>query len=1084
MLTLLYGTRSARAEIYKKISEDVSDERRAYLIVPDQKALLAEEALMRSLPKSAALLVDAVGFSRLANLVCRRYGSLTYRYATDGAKAVTMYRAIKKLRPKLKVFGGEIHSGILEALCALMREFRTCSVNADSLLSVTSALGGSPLADKLSDLALLYTEYESVLHKNFTEAEDDLDTLAALLSEHDFFGDSHIYIDSFVSFTKQELTIIGRMLSRGADVTVALPFSRRGAHMAECKDTRKKLLSLCSKLSVKMDEQYLDDISPEPLSFAKANLWDFSAAEKYDCDTSGVLEVVRCSDKNEEASLCLKEIYRALSEGHSYSDIAIIARNSESYAGILDRILKNCDIPYFFAKKTDVSLLPLTGFILSALSLYTGDFQVSDVTSYIKSGLAGLSDEECDIFEEYIDRWNINGRARYLDGENFTMSKDGYTAEITLPESLADINETKQKLAAPLARFCDSLDGAKTVKDFATALYEYLDELGIREASQREEIACYFGVDRSEDAVRLWNVTLEALDTLVDAADDSETTAAEFVNLLKILFSAIDIASIPSSKDQIIIGNADTVRIDERKIVIILGAVEGIFPASVSESPTLCESERKVLEQNGVSLSQNLELRSARELYHFVRAIDFATTRAVISYYTSDTDGKSTENSFALARLRRLFTNLKEYTFASLSPADKLYYAAAAAESIGSFDKETEAALKDVLSARGTYTPPLSSDDALTNCVSSIDEATAKEIYGESMRLSQSKIDSYSDCKFRHFMQYILGLEDTSPHEFNPANIGTFIHSVLENFIKDAIKSGRRIADFTEEEIDSLAKSLSARETERILASAAGKGARMLCFFDRMYRNIRLILCNLINEFKNSDFEPFLCEYKIGTHGHRPLTVTLSDGAAVSLNGIADRIDICKKDGKVYLRVVDYKTGKKDFSERDLVKGKNLQLLIYLFSLCHVADKNFFNDIGVDSTDDIAPAGAVYFVVKSPSISKKSLAEGEDILSLAESMLERKGFVFSVDELGNMIDKSADKAFTKKLAEKDSEKTRELYKTVCESISNVADDMRSGRIDTLDTDTGYNSPCRYCKYVHVCRKNTKEGEDDEYAEAD
>ena len=1080
MLTLLYGTKSAREEIYKKISSDVSEDRRAYLIVPDQKALLAEEALTKKLPSSAALLVDAVGFSRLANLVCRKYGSLTYRYATDGAKAIIMHSALKKLSTKLKVFGGELQGGILEALCALMREFRTCSLSAETLYEGANKLAPSPLGDKLHDLALIFTEYEDALHKNFAEVEDDLDTLANLLEVHDFFEGASVYIDSFISFTKQELTIISRMLSRGVNVTVALPFSRSGAHMAECRDTRKKLLSLCAKLSAKVTEETIADPSPAPLAFAKEALWDFANGETFAGTTENVLEVVHCADKNEEAKLCLKEIYQALLRGESFSDIAIIARDAESYTGILDRLLDKCNLPFFFSKKTDASLLPLTSLILSAFSLYVGDFKVSDVTSYIKSGLCGLSDDECDIFEEYVTRWNVNGRDRYLDGEDFTMSPLGYSQAASNEDTLKVINEAKKKLALPLMRFCDSLDGAKNVLDFATATYEYLSELGVREASQQDEIVRYFGASRTEDAIRLWNITLDALDTLVEASDDSQLTASEFCILVKILFSAIDIAHIPTSKDQIIIGNADTVRIDERSTVIILGAVEGVFPAAVSESPTLCENERKELDEIGITLSQNLLLRSAREFFHFVRAIDFASKRAVISYYTIATDGKSARPSFAVTRLKKLFPALKEYSFSSLDALDRIYFANAASEDVGIFDARTEAALKEVLTKSALYTEPLKNEAALSNGISVLDEAIAKEIYGSSMTLSQSKIDTYSDCKFRHFLRYVLKLEETEAFEFNPSDTGTYVHSILENFVRSAMDEGKRISDYTDEEIDELAKTLSEKETEKIL-SRGGTSARVLCFFERMYRNLRLILKNLVEEFKASSFEPYACEYKIGIgkDSHKPLVITLSDGATVSLNGIADRIGVYKADGKVYLRIVDYKTGDKPFSEKDLEKGKNLQLLIYLFTLCKVADKTFLESIGADTVDETAPAGVVYFVVKAPEI-KLDTPLTEDGLLLAEGALGRKGFVFDADKLAEAIDKSGDKLFLSPLKKKDGEDVEKLYETVCASITKVAENMRGGRIDTLETATvGQSTPCRYCEYTHICRHcgtNTDEGE--------
>ena len=1078
MLTLLYGTRGARAEIYNRIAADAAEGRRAYLIVPDQKALLAESALMRCLPKSAALLVDAVGFSRLANLVCRRYGSLTYRYASEGAKVVTMYRAVKKLRPHLRIFGGELQNGTLHALCTLMGEFRACAIRSDELSAAADDLGSAPLADKLRDLSLLYTEYESLLHENFAEQADDLDTLCDLLRAHDFFDGASVYIDSFISFTKQEMTAISHMLSRGVRVTIALPFCRTGAHMAECADTRKKLLSLCAKLSTQFDEEYITEDAPAALQFAKENLWDFAASDRFDTDTRGVLEVVECADKNEEAQLALREIFHAVESGHAYSDIAIIARDAESYTGTLDRALTRCGIPFFFSKKTSAEILPLTKLILSALSLYVYNFKQSDVAAYIKTGLCGLSNDECDLFEEYIDRWNICGRQRYLDGEAFTMSGKGYTSEVTDKEVLACINDIKERIAAPLARLCDSLDGAKTVREFAAAVFTYLTEMQIRERSVDPSFSVYFGTDKTADAIRLWNITMEALDTLVDAAGDERTTAADFSGLIHLLFSAINLAEIPTSMDQVMIGSADTVRIDERKIIILLGAVEGVFPAPVSESPTLGESERQQLKQIGITLSQDLRLRSARELYHFVRTMDFATERVTLSYYRADADGRKCEPSFAITRLRHLFPALCSYTYGALSPIDKLFYSASAVDAIGRYDADTEAILSTVLTPRRMYTPPLRDARKLGNAYAVLTPKTAKAILGRDMRLSQSKIDCYSECHLRHFMQYILALEDTAPFEFNPANTGTFVHSVLENFLKHAKDTGRRIADYTSEELEKLAASLCAAETEKILRSANGGSARMLCFFERMRRNLTLILQNLVAEFQNTAFEPFLQEYSIGANGHQPLTVSLNDGGSVSLNGIADRVDIYKADGKVYLRIADYKTGKKPFSESDLAKGKNLQLLIYLFSLCHVADKRFFDLVGVTSTADILPAGATYFVVKAPRIGLDTPPK-EDMTAAAADALERKGFIFSADALADAIDRSADKQFSKKLVAKDDAQTEALFETVKNSIANVANSMRAGNIDAMHTACGNDSPCRYCAYLHICRKeNTKGDEDD------
>lgn len=522
MLTILYGTQSARREIYSRIRGDVNAARRAFLIVPDQKALLAESALMENLPPSAALLVDAVGFSRLSNLVCRKYGGLCGDYADEGAKILFLYRAVKKLSPWLRVYDTRLGCGALTALVSLFTEFRAYAVTPEAMDEAAKRLPPSPLSDKLSDLALLFAEYEDLLHKRYAEQADDLDKLCSLLAEHDFFADARVYIDSFISFTGQEMKIIDRMLAKNTAITVTLPLSRtRPAHAAEAADTRRRLLRLAEKHSIPIDEVYTQDTDcPAALEFAKQNLWNFSCTARFETNTRGTLELVRCADKNEEAELCLSEIFQIVSNGGAYAEIAIIARNTADYEGTLDAMLSRCGIPFFLSKKTDAALLPLTKLTLAALSLYVYDFRTADVISYIKTGLCGLDDEECDLFEEYISRWNISGRHRYLDGEDFTMSPEGYTASEMPSESLAGINAVKRKFAAPLSRLCDSLCAARTGREFAESVFLYLCDAGIRERAADPRFTRFFGVDKTAESIRLWNILLDALDTFVAAAGD------------------------------------------------------------------------------------------------------------------------------------------------------------------------------------------------------------------------------------------------------------------------------------------------------------------------------------------------------------------------------------------------------------------------------------------------------------------------------------------------------------------------------------------------------------------------------------
>lgn len=66
---------------------------------------------------------------------------------------------------------------------------------------------------------------------------------------------------------------------------------------------------------------------------------------------------------------------------------------------------------------------------------------------------------------------------------------------------------------------------------------------------------------------------------------------------------------------------------------------------------------------------------------------------------------------------------------------------------------------------------------------------------------------------------------------------------------------------------------------------------------------------------------------------------------ALSVRGKVDRVDGWIKDGKLYLRVVDYKTGQKAFDLSDVRYGLGIQMLLYLFALQKEGSR-IFRDAG------------------------------------------------------------------------------------------------------------------------------------------
>ena len=78
------------------------------------------------------------------------------------------------------------------------------------------------------------------------------------------------------------------------------------------------------------------------------------------------------------------------------------------------------------------------------------------------------------------------------------------------------------------------------------------------------------------------------------------------------------------------------------------------------------------------------------------------------------------------------------------------------------------------------------------------------------------------------------------------------------------------------------------------------------------------------------------------------------------MRGKIDRVDAYEDgEGRIYIRVADYKTGSKKFELKNIEAGRDLQMLLYLFSICENGKRRYGKDI--------VPAGVLYVSVKPAS---------------------------------------------------------------------------------------------------------------------
>lgn len=1090
MINFVYGLPGTGKTtlISKKISEDIAAGRSAILIVPEQQTVEMERYMLRLLPASAQLGFEVLNFSRLANKLFRLFGGLSYNYISDGMKNLFMKRTLLELAPMLSEYRLRAvgDSALPSLMLAQINEFKTSGISATSLELAAGKLDdGHPLKTKLSDLSAIYQAYEGLVKNSYDDSSNDLEKLYELLCEHTFFKDTNVYIDGFTSFTAVQHKIIKRIFAQAENCFVTFPAANdecSGLYLSTVAESSRRLrIAAGNSARVTVLNEPHRAKTPEARRIL-TSLWDFSlnTSKLVSIDDPNYVSLTGCSDPYEEAFAVANKVLELLNEGYRRRDIAVIAGNMDEYKGIIDSAFEKAGIPYFMSEKTALESEPLIAFILSAFSIKLKNWRPADIIAYLKTGLTDVSQSDADVFEIYISTWKISG-SRFFD-DFWTMNPDGYSAAMSQrgTKILECANRVKDQLVAPLAKFFAELDSAKSVAELCDATYEFFKAMRLSEKmKERTKKAHHSGNRKSAlECAGTHKAFVRVLSDISASMGDADMTVEEFASSLRLVLKNTSVGTIPTAADEVILGSASMLRASGVKCAILIGMCDGKFPAQVSETGFFSDNEKSILKELDIELSGDTMSRSSDELLFAHRAMTLPSDKLFLFYHFS-ADGKECKPSLAVSRIFTLLPGVHVTNYKYVKDEDRLFAKKPSFEALRSLSPAVQDALISALGDDPEYNTLL---DELKTPISDTDcginEEIAKKFFGNSMYLSQSKLENYVKCHFLYYCKNVLKLRETDTVKFSYSETGTFIHRILENFIRAAVDENGLKAELSFDEIKKSVLMEADAYINEIFKDRLPPSKRLLHQFKRLKNHALLIAADLYTEISQSDFVPRFFELEIGRGGENSLPayeLTLDDKSTVALNGIVDRVDIYKKDNDVYIKVIDYKTGSKSFSISNVEKGLNMQMLLYLFAICKTSSKKFRSSVGA-SEGTLKPASVMYVSTKIPLVDASGGATAEDIFRIASESISREGLLLNDEEILAAINKDDNAKYimnAKSPKKADSvlatkEQFAELEALVNKTISDIVSEMRSGNASAKPMD-GDNSPCEYCKMKQFCR---------------
>ncbi len=1076
---------------------------RQLLIVPELFSHEYERRLAKATGNRGARSAEVLSFSRLALRVFAEAGGLAETVLTPAGRLLTLREALSRVRTQLDVCRPALEQPeILRELLTMVDELKTCRVQPEELFRAAGdgKKEDETLSRKLKELAVVYTAYDRLCAESLPDPRDRLTLLADRLPASGVLQNACVYIDCFASFTPQEMEVIRVMVENGVDLTVAVlcDLKEKEVFVSGCK-TVARLRKMASRRGLPCEivpcgESRIE--KPADLSVIEREaLLPLSRTYPSDGDSVRIFEAASPFGECEHAAAYIRKTVRET--GARWRDFAVVARSMDGYAAPLQMAMARYDVPIFLAEKADLLAKPALALVTGAMDACAGFWRYEDLFACFKTGLCGLKPDEIDRLENYVLTWRVRGGAWERE---WTGHPSGYGIPFNDASraELESLNELRASAITPFVSLREALKQAETGGACVKALYAFLEGMDVPQAMERRaarhEAAGRFQL--AEEYRQLWEILLSALEQFYWTAGGRPMTGGEFARLLPLVLGEYDVGTIPVSLDRVSCGEIDRVCTGVSvPHLILLGANDGLLPKTPSSRGLLSDADRELLEGLGVELAASGTERLMMEQETLYHAVACPRVRLLVSYATHDAAGKEARPSYFVGTLRRLLSGVpfafgQEPVQRDRLEAGRPAFELAAAYLCGSRAPAVRAAYEayqnderllaaqDTFRARGPLTDPCTIDG----------------LYGESVSLAASRIDQFYSCQFAFFMKYGLKAQPRRRAQFSAPETGTFIHYVLENCLQllGGEEGGAAAAD--ERAVRAALRKVVQQYIDEELGGLEDKNARFRYLFNRLVSSVGKILDGVLEEMRKSDFAPIDYELDFSRDGDLPPVSAEEDGVSVSLIGKVDRVDGYIQNQRLYIRVMDYKSGKKSFSLSDIWYGLNMQLVIYLHAIQEKGLDRYRERLS-ESLDEIVPAGVLYVPTRDELPDADRAVTEEGLEEMRAKALRRSGLLSDdMDILEAMEHGLADKTkFIPVSLKKAKKKGDEPEFTAQSAVANLAKfgrlarytqkkllemgrELRHGACAANPYQYGGRDFCEWCDYRAACRFDETAGD--------
>ena len=1089
--------------------------RQNYLVVvPEQFTMQTQRKLVDLSTNHAIMNIDVLSFQRLAYRIFDELGKTDIKILEETGKNLVLRKIAQEKEEQLTVLKSHMHRmGYIGEVKSFISELMQYNISPEQLEDcIRDGKFSKSLTSKLQDISVMYHGFAEYLEGNYITQEELLHVLIRMAEDSEILKDSVLVLDEFTGFTPVQVELIRKLMPICSEIWVALTIDAKenffhSKGMQELFDMPKKTIHTLMDLAQQTHTAVEDPVvitggenkrfkDAPSLYFMEQNLFRSTYQRKF--GETEEIQIFALKNPKEELTWAARKINDLVqNQGYRYRDIAVVSGDVETYGNYAEQVCGKYKIPYFLDMTKEVLFHPFIEFVRGVLEVISSDFSYHAVMRLLRTGYCQLEQQEIDKLENYLLATGIRGQKmwskRWL---RLPKNERAYDLEVLetirqkFMEDLMPVIKTfpknqRQKTPGEMAK---AVYFAPTVEEMIQAIYAYMVTLDVeKQLFEKEKELLQDGEQtKSKEYGQIYRVVMELFEKCVQVLGKERLSIQELSEILDAGFEAAKVAVIPPGYDSVTIGDIERTRLNHVKVLLFLGVNEGIVPKSVNQGGIISQYERDAMEAADITLAPGAREQAFIQKFYLYLNMTKPSHQLCLTYSRVDREGKASRPSYLIRTILRMFPDMQVQEIGELelqldtstSMAAREYFLAGergpewyalAKCFMESDDEQVRANSKAILDAfyyQYRHDP--------------ISHVVAEAIYGKNIEGSVTRLENFAKCAYAHYLSYGLKLREREESGFESVDMGNLYHTAVEIYSKKLAESEYNwftVSDVTRDIYAQAAMEEAILAYPNLSIYATAENAHMA---GRMNHIFKQTIWALTTQVRKGRFVPNDFEVSFSKADHlEALEFDLENSNHIQLRGRIDRLDTCVDENRLYVKVIDYKSGNTRFDLLKLYHGMQLQLVVYMNAAMELEKKKH-------DKKEVIPGGLFYYHIDDPVVEVNGEVSEAEVRDAILKELKPDGLVNQEEAVYRAMDDEFEQKSdvipvelkkSGELSARSSVASVEEFDILSEYVNHnivkTGNDIYQGNVKVSPFVEGQMSSCDYCPYKAVCGFDVK-----------